>query len=198
MSKFYTRPVCGRGYRPFTTEMVDVTIDNVKTFQFKKLITWQKRNYAIFSSPQCGEMMQSLKAIAFVRCRPGEDNVSSKLSNVEGIAIYERAAAGENKEALAKEYNVTVSTVRDIFGLRQRTAITMRHLNGEESVPVATATTARPNGKKKLSESLANFIRKDHATMALTAQQLAKKYCVSDRTIQRILKGQMYRSNDQK
>ena len=202
MSCYYHCPVAGHARRPFTDEFISLNADEANLYKFIKLVRWRKQCYCIFARGGLNgdQVMQSLKAIAFVRCKKGEDNISSKLSNKDGISIFERARAGEDKGLLAKEFGVSKDYVRKIARIETRVAITMNHINGVVERKVADVSSASPTKNKKLSRALAGFIRKDSAKnpssqMHLSVAQLSKKYCVSTRTIQRILKGEMYRSD---
>lgn len=189
---YYSKPVYGRAFKPFSNEMVEVTSTTVDQWHFKKLTRWRRREFAIYNNDKGEEIMQSLQAIRYVRLRPGEENYMSKLTNAEGLEIFRRANEGESREVLAKEFGVSKDYVSDIKNIKTRVGITLAYLNGEQKPEVAAATVASRNKNKKLSPSLAKFIRSDHSVQKMNVKQLAKKYCVTDRTIQRILKGDMY------
>ncbi len=187
---YYSRPISGRAVRPFTTTTVEVT--DITQWRFKKVARWNRRSYAIFVNGSNEEIMQSLQAIRFVRLRPGEDNYNAKLSNAEGLEIFRRANEGESTEVLSKEFNVSKRYVGDIKNVRTRVGITLNYLNGLKKTEPAKANVAARNKNKKLSPELAKFIRSDNKIQNMNVKQLASKYCVSERTIQRILKGSMY------
>jgi hypothetical protein len=196
---YYNVPVAGRARRPFTDDFISLNWNEIKEYRFIRLVSWRKAQHAIFAKKTNGsQIMQSLKAISFLRCKRGEESPQSKLSNIDGISIFERANAGEDRIALAKEFGVSEGYVRKIARIEARVAITMNHINGIVMVKPDVGTVARPLKNKKLSPSLAAFIRKDSdknpaSQMHLSVEQLSKKYCVSKRTIQRILKGDMYK-----
>ncbi len=191
---YYSKPVYGRAYKPFSSEMVDVTAENIGQWSFKKVITWKRRIFAMFKNAEGGEIMQSLQAIRFVRCKPGEENYMAKLTDAQSIDIFQRATKGESQEALATEFKVAKGTIGDIKNMRTRARITLNFLNGTtKKAQVAAAIVAKRNKGKKLSASMATFIRRDNTVSHLTTAQLAIKYCVTKRTIQRILKGDMYK-----
>jgi Mor family transcriptional regulator len=187
----YKHPVQGRAKLPFTNTLVDVSYQDTKDYSFKRFVDFNRQNQVIFSNAAGHEIMQSCRAIRYVLCKPGEDNISAKLSNAQGIEIFTRANNGESSKDLAKEYNVSVKYVNDIKAIRTRISITLDHMNNVQSVKPANVIQAKANKGKKLSESLAKFIRKDSENK-IPVKSLAKKYCVTERTIQRILKGQMY------
>jgi hypothetical protein len=189
---YYSTPIPGRGYIPFTNKTVDVPVESLKSYSFVKLVDYHNRDYALFKDSSGGEMMQSLQSIRFMRCKPGEDNYSAKLSNEQAISIYHRANAGEKTAALAAEFNIGTGVISAIKSLRAWRGTILASINGVTKQKPAKATVASRARGKKLSPSLANFIRKDHAVMKLPVKVLAKKYCVSQRTIQRILKGDMW------
>lgn len=195
---FYSKPVYGRAYRSFSSEMVEINSDNINQWSFKKIVYRGKKPYALFVNQQGEEIMQSLQAIRFVRLRPGEENINAKLTDAQGLEIFQRANAGEPRAVLAKEFNVSEDYVSNIKNIRARIGITLDYLNGSKKVEPAKATVASRNKNKKLSPALANFIRSDNKSLRMNVKQLAKKYCVSDRTIQRILKGEMYSNNTTK
>lgn len=182
----------GRAFKPFSMEMVEVSFRDADQWRFKKLVQWKRRSYALFRNDKGEEIMQSLQAIRFVRLRPGEQNYSAKLSDAEGLEIFRRANEGESRETLAAEYGVTKDTVSAIKNIRARVGVTLNYLNEVPKTEPAKAVVASRNKGKKLSPSLAKFIRSDQKVQGMNTKQLAKKYCVTDRTIQRILKGDMY------
>lgn len=191
---YYSKPIYGRAYKPFTKELVDVSKEYAATFNFKKLIRYNNKEFALFTNGK-SEIMQSLRAIRFVRCKPGEDNYNAKLTNAQGIEIFNRATKGEALEVLANEFGVTKDYVRDIKNMRARTSITLNYLNGKKKPDKVTTIVAKNNKGKKLSPSMAKFIRHDKEVNRLSTKELANKYCVTQRTIQKILKGDMYCDN---
>ena len=190
---YYSNPVPGRAYLPFKTEMVAVSAEDVSSWHLKKTVRWNRKEYALFTDNKGGEIMQSLQAIRFVRCKPGEENIKSKLTNEQGIEVFKRAMSGEAHADIAADYGITAGTVGSIKNLRARTGITLSYLIGKEKKKPSPALVAKRNKGTKLSPSLARFIRRDNKEMRLTSKQLSHKYCVSQRTIQRILKGDMYK-----
>lgn len=189
---YYSKPVFGRAFKPFSTEMVEVTAEEASQWNFKKLVQYRRRNFALFTNDKGEEIMQSLQAIRYIRLRPGEQNYNSKLTDAEGLEIFRRANEGESRKELAAEFGVSEDYVSDIKNIRTRVGITLNYLNGVEKKEPAKTVVASRNKNKKLSPGLAKFIRSDHKVQNMNTKQLAKKYCVSDRTIQRILKGDMY------
>lgn len=189
---YYSKPVFGRAFKPFSTEMVEVTSENANQWSFKKVVKYRRRHFALFVNDKGEEIMQSLQAIRYIRLRPGEQNYNSKLTDAEGLEIFRRANEGESRKELATEFGVSEDYVSDIKNIRTRVGITLNYLNGVEKTEPAKAVVATRNKNKKLSPSLAKFIRSDSKVQNMNTKQLAKKYCVSDRTIQRILKGDMY------
>jgi hypothetical protein len=138
--------------------------------------------------------MQSLNSIAFVRLRSGEENFNSKLTNKQSLDIFTRSNNGENVKNLAKEFNISERYIRDIKNIRTRIKVTLNYINNVKEIEPSKATVAKRDNNKKLSYNLAQFIRRDKVNLMLTTKQLANKYCVTTRTIQRILKGQMYKT----
>lgn len=189
---YYKTPVYGRAYKPFSTDMVEVTAETASTWHFKKIVRWRRREFALFFNDKGEEIMQSLQAIRFIRLRPGEQNYSAKLSDAQGIEVFQRANAGESRADLAKEFGISEGYVSDIKNIRTRVRVTLNYLDGAPKDEPTKAVVAARNKNKKLSLSLAEFIRSDKKTLNMETKALAKKYCVSDRTIQRILKGEMY------
>jgi hypothetical protein len=49
------------------------------------------------------------------KSRPGETQPRAKLLNAQVVILKKQLAAGENKRALAKQYNVSLSTINGIF-----------------------------------------------------------------------------------
>lgn len=190
---FYKTPIYGYGYKPFSNQMVEVTADAVKEWKFKKLLYWNNKEFVMFTNGK-DDMMQSIKAIRFVRCKSGEENINAKLTDAQGIEIFQRASNGESAEVIASEFGISKRYVQDIKNLKARASITSDFLNGvTKKAKAAQAIVAKRNKGKKLSASLASFIRNDSKVQRLTVKVLAKKYCVSERTIQRILKFEMYK-----
>lgn len=191
---YYKTPIYGRAYKPFSNQMVEVKSDAVNQWRFQKLVNWRKGEFAMFINDAGEQIMQSLRSIRFVRCKPGEDNYMAKLTNAQGIEIFQRASKGEDHKVLAKEFGITESYVNDIKNMRARTSITLNFLSGDTKKAVAAkAVVASRNKGKKLSPSLAKFIRNDRVVLKLNVKTLSTKYCVTPRTIQRVLKGDMYK-----
>lgn len=194
MSKYYNRPIYGHAFKPFSSETVEVKKEDLDSWNFRRLVSWGRKSYALFHNSKNEQIMQSLAAIRFIRCKPGEENINAKLSNEQGIEVFQRAMAGESHEDLAEEFDITTGTVSRIKNLRARTRVTLDFLNGNEKKAVKTAViVAKRNKGKKLSLSLARMVRSDFAVQRISIKELAKKYCVSVRTIQRILKNEMYK-----
>jgi transposase len=189
---YYSKPVYGRAYKPFSTEMVEVTSGNVDQWRFKKLLQWRRRSYALYGNDKGEEIMQSLQAIRFIRLRPGEQNYSAKLSDAQGLEVFRRANEGESRQELTTEFGISEGTVTRIKNIQARVGVTLNYLNGVDKKEPAKTVVASRNKGKKLSPGLAKFIRSDQKVQGMNVKQLAKKYCVSDRTIQRILRGDMY------
>ena len=190
---YYKTPISGRAFKPFSNETVEVSKEAAGSYYLKKLVEWRGTDYAIYKSASGKEIMQSLQSIRFIRCRSGEKNINAKLTDDQAVEIFKRSNNGESRIALAAEFKVSVDTVTEIKNQRSWIRTTRDFMSGKEKVIPAVATVASRNKNKKLSPSLANFIRKDKVNMKMTTKQLAKKYCVSDRTIQRIIKGDMYK-----
>lgn len=189
---YYSTPVYGRAYKPFSTDMVEVSADNADQWHFKKTVRWRRREYALFANGKGEEIMQSLQAIRFIRLRPGEQNYSAKLSDAQGLEVFRRANAGESRAELAKEFGISEGYVSEIKNIRTRVRVTLNYLDGAPKTEPAKVVVATRNKNKKLSPALAEFVRSDKKNLNMETKALAQKYCVSDRTIQRILKGEMY------
>lgn len=190
---FYKTPIYGYGFKPQSTSMIEVTPESIGQWKFKKLLYWNKQEFVLFSNGK-DELMQSMKSIRFVRCKPGEENYNAKLTNAQGIEIFQRASNGESAEAIASEFGISKRYVQDIKNLKARTSVTLDFINGvTKKAKAAQAIVAKRNKGKKLSLGLAKFIRNDSKVQKLSVKALAKKYCVSERTIQRILKFEMYK-----
>lgn len=140
------------------------------------------------------KIAQTLKSIRFMRCKSGEDNISAKISNQKGIEIYEKAIA-ENADIaqIAKEANLSEVHVRKIKNLEARRSITLKYLTTGEIPSKPKFLSAKRNKGRKLSQNLAEFIRKDSAIMHLEPKILAEKCCVTTSTIRKILKNKMYK-----
>lgn len=191
---YYSRPIAGKGFIPFSkSRTVDVLLADVKDYQFLGLIFWKKEEYARYKNHLNEEVWQTLRSIRWVRLRPGEDNINSKLTNNQTVELWEAAVAGASRQELADKYQISVKSVNQIVNFRQRRTIILNHLNGIAAPKAQSLRRASPLKGKKLSPGLAGFIRKDHVDMKLNTKALAHKYCVSRRTIQRVLKGEMYR-----
>ncbi len=127
----YKHPVIGRAHLPFSTEMISLSsTDDCKQYRFKKSTEWNGERYILFQNADGKEVMQSAKSIRYVFTRLGEENINSKISNDQTIDLFDRGVAGESKEVLAKEFGLSVGTVRKIVSFRQRAGVTMNHING--------------------------------------------------------------------
>jgi transcriptional regulator with XRE-family HTH domain len=190
---YYNSPIPGRAIDLKTRKWVDLSLKDLKSFKFKKTTyLWGGKEYAIFENG-IQEIAQTLQTLRFVRCKPGEDNIASKLSNKQGIEIYERAISEkETQSEIAKDFGVTEQYVSKIKNLRARTQITRNYIKGVE--PSNPAKQAKRDKNKRLSAKIAEFIRKDKIVMKLTTSALAKKYCVTRSTINKILANKMYKA----
>lgn len=193
MKSYMNSPILGRAFKPFSNQMVEISKDNISSFKYKKVIFYKKQEFVIFKNDKDEEIMQSIKALRFVRCKSGEDNIASKLTNNQSIEIFERANDGETLGDLAKEFNIAKHTVSSIKNLRSRIKVTLAHLNGEQEVKAEPVFIAKRSRNKKLSMSLARFIRKDFNVNKFSIEVLSQKYCVTKGTIRRILNNKMYK-----
>src|ERR1700755_1982881 len=100
----YNRPIPGRAYLPFSTQMVEIKVEDIPSYTHQSIQTWRKKQYAIFVNQNGQQIMQSLQAIRYFLCKPGELNISAKLTNQQGIDIFERANNGESSAKLATEF----------------------------------------------------------------------------------------------
>lgn len=189
---YYSKPVYGRAYKAFSSDMVEVNSANADQWQFKKQVLYKTDWYALFVNDKGERIMQSLRAIRFVRLRPGEENYSAKLSDAQGLEVFRRANSGESRADLAKEFGISEGYVSAIKNIRTRVRVTLNYLNDTKKIAPSKATVASRDKNKKLSPALAEFVRSDKKNLNMQTKQLAAKYCVSARTIQRILKGEMY------
>jgi hypothetical protein len=65
---FYKKPISGIAQKPFSLEMVEVKPDDINKWNLKKIVYWNKQEYALFTKNNNEEIMQSLRDIKFVRC----------------------------------------------------------------------------------------------------------------------------------
>lgn len=96
---------------------------------------------------------------------------------------------------LALKYNITESHCQNIVTGNSWRHVTINLIaqlrNG--NLALATVVYNKPKAKRKLSPSLIPFIRKDRTDQKMTTKALAKKYCVSERQIQRIVSGKAWK-----
>ena len=151
---YYHKPMYGRAYLAFSKNLIDVSKEQVTAFRFCKTIQFGRREYALFSNGQT-EIMQSLRALYYLRCKRGEQNINAKLTDAQGIEIFKRANSGEDATNLATEYNISRRTILAIKNKKARTHITMSYLRGVKSSKAIQA--CRENKNKKLSKSIASF-----------------------------------------
>lgn len=190
---YYKRPVPGRVRLVRGGSMV-IAPDDLDNWRFVEIRQQLSQGFAVFEKNNI-RVYQSLAYIRKVRLKPGEDNISAKLTNAESFDILVRANSGEKPKDLAQEFNISTDYVRDIKNFKARIGTHLKMLNKLEN-PVNDAKTVVASALKnhKLSPGLASFIRKDRQVMRMSVKDLAKKYCVSTRTIQRILANQMYKT----
>ena len=136
--------------------------------------------------------------------KKGEQNVSSKLNTRQVRAIV-RAFFFKDKDItqislarkFAEKYDVTPETIIEIAKGRAWKHVTIGYLvqlrAGNDVVENCVAATNKPKKAHKLSGSIAKFIVRDYMIHKLPVKVLAKKFCVSERSIQRILKGEAWR-----
>mgnify|MGYP002507804811 FL=1 len=191
---YYSNPIPGKAYKPFSKfANIIVEKDKIYTFKFKKMIFFNREIYVIFKNDNQEEIMQSLKSIKFLRLKIGEDNYQSKLSDIERVEIYNKANDGVKAKELSEQYKISESQVYNIKKLISGSKAIENVINNKQKSIPNTMVTASNKTNKKLSLSLANFIRNDRLNNKLSTKDLAKKYLVSVRTIQRILNNTMYK-----
>jgi DNA-binding Xre family transcriptional regulator len=203
-ASFLNRPIPGRAYKPFSKfANININPEDIANYFFSKIVIFNNKDFVIFKNRSSGsEIMQSVKAIKYVRCKSGEENINSKLSNVQRIQIFEKANTGSKIKDLAQEFGVSRQTISGLKSGQVSAKIINNHINNVsigKANPVKIATNSgKSNTKTKLSPSIAQFIRNDSKTHKIKTKDLAKKYCVSTRTIQRIVAGKMYAIKEQK
>lgn len=191
---YYKNPIYGRAYLSLKRDnFIIIDENNYLNFKFKRMFGLRKQ-YVIFVDDNGLECNQSLDSIKYIRLRPGEDNFQSKITNKQSIDIYTRANSGESSKSLALEFNISANHVNSIKNLRSRATVTLNHFNEVKPIEKGECVVAKPNKGKKLSKKIAEFIIKDNKILKLSTKVLAKKYCVSQRTIQKIIKGDMYKT----
>lgn len=191
---YYSNPIPGKAYKPFS-KFANIVIerDKIFTFKFKKMIFFNREIYVIFKNDNQEEIMQSLKLIKFLRLKIGEDNYQSKLSDIERVEIFNKANDGVKVKELSEQYKISESQVYNIKNSLSGSKAIENVINNKEKIKPNLMVTASNKTNKKLSLSLANFIRNDRLNNKISTKDLAKKYLVSIRTIQRILNNTMYK-----
>lgn len=132
----------------------------------------------------------------------GEKNISAKLktSQVRQM-IVDYHTQKDNSitiKSLAEKYKVSAGTISGILNGKSWCHVsipTIRQIqNGNTKVlsTVSASNSALRNTKLKLNENMAKFIVRDYYLNKFKVKDLAVKFCVSVRSIQRIVSGQAW------
>lgn len=135
--------------------------------------------------------------------KPGESNISAKLTTKQVRSIVREVYTKTDKQvtfvSLAQKYGVNPKTIAGIAHGRAWRHVTVPYIkqlkagNVEVVESCISATNKQTKKFHKLNGSIAKFIVRDHFVNKLTVKVLAKKFCVSERSIQRILKGEAWK-----
>jgi len=131
--------------------------------------------------------------------KPGENNISAKLKTKQVRAIVRAVLVNKTSaKVLAERYNVDPSTIRSIASGRSWRHVTVGYIKqiiagNIDVVEECVEASNRKNSSHKLSPGMAKFIVRDHFINKVPVKALAKKFCVSVRSIQRIIKGDVWK-----
>lgn len=174
-------------------------VDRKKAKQYKYTGVTEKIGSVRCAQFECnGELFLQPWNEAKLR-KPGESNISAKLTTKQVRAIVRSALLNKTQtKTLAERYDVNPSTIRDIVSGRSWRHVTIGYIKQIRAgnVDVVERCVEASNKKKsphKLSPSMAKFIVRDHFINKVAVKDLAKKFCVSIRSIQRIIKGDAWK-----
>ena len=191
-----------KAYHKKTKTYID--IESVNTFnRTGKTETREGVRCAVLKKPGSNEhYLVPWDNLVFLKIQ-GEKNVSAKLKTIQVrqmiVDFYTQKGNKITRQTLATKYGVSVSTVSDILNGKawHRVSIpTIRQCkSGNANVlNVVKATNTLRNSKLKLNENMAKFIVRDHYLNKFKVKDLATKFCVSVRSIQRIVTGKAWAS----
>jgi len=131
--------------------------------------------------------------------KPGESNISAKLKTKQVRAIVRAVLVNKTPiKVLAEKYDVDPSTIRSIASGRSWRHVTIGYIKqiragNVNAVEECVEASNRKKSSHKLSPGMARFIVRDHFINKIPVKALAAKFCVSVRSIQRIVKGDAWK-----
>jgi len=149
---------------------------------------------AVFKKKNDGNTyLQPWAWLSFLR-KKGTENISAKLDDAKALEIFKRSTKPQGDQdtvaALAAEFDVNVSTIRDIQHLRR-----WRHVIMPSLKPKALTVLAAKNNAKgtKISPGIARFIVRDNLLHKISVASLAVKYNLSKSSIRKIVAGKAWK-----
>lgn len=143
-----------------------------------------------------GEVFAQPWALAGMYRRKGEANLGSRLKNQQVRDMVKKFIIDKvSAKDLSVEYEISESHCEAMVtgnSWRHITVGLIHQLKNGNVAPVKVAVN-KTRGRMKLSPTVIPFIIKDKVQMKLSTKDLAKKYCVSQRQIQRILSGKAWK-----
>lgn len=175
------------------------TVDRKEAKQYKYTGVTEKVGTVRCAQFECnGELF--LQPWNDIRLRkPGESNISAKLTTKQVRAIVRSYLVNKTPaKVLAERYSVNESTIRSIVSGRSWRHVTIGYIKqikagNVDAVEKCVEASNRKKSPHKLSPSLAKFIVRDHFINKIPIKALATKFCVSVRSIQRIIKGDAWK-----
>ncbi len=139
--------------------------------------------------------------VSFLR-RPGEQNISAKLTTKQVRAIVKEAYTKTHDEttfkAMGEKYGVTAGTISDIVHGRAWRHVTvgliqqLQNGNAEVLDSVVSASNDMKRKSTKLNASIAKFMVRDHYLNKIPVKKLAEKYLVSESAARRVVTGKAW------
>lgn len=130
----------------------------------------------------------------------GENNVSAKLKNDQVKSIFidfaKNGYSTKKVKFYADKHNVSPGTIIDIVKGRSWKKVTSEMLNPTPKYKCLSAKNS-PKKNQKINGSIANFIFRDFHVHKVSTKELAKKYCLSRRSVQRIVFGSAWKKDTQ-
>lgn len=188
------RPVYGEIVSLDNKNLIKVDEDNYTQFKYTgKTVVENGVRCATFTNDKGEVYMQPWQLATKFRVK-GEKNVGASLTTDQVREMVRSFILDKvDVQTLGVKYNITPRHVQEIVSGKSWRHVTIGLIyqlrKGNKNLPVVASN--KPKSKCKLSAVLIPFIRKDKENK-MTVAQLAVKYCVSRRQIQRILAGKAW------
>jgi len=175
-------------------QLVEIDEDNKHNYKYSgNTVVINDVRCATFTDTHGNVFAQPWQVAGIFR-KKGEANINAHLKTNDVVDIVKSSIVnGKATKELAMKYNITPAYCRDIINGKAWKHITIALLNqlyngthkAAMSKPPAVIATNNPKDKTKISQAIIPFLVKDKIVLKLSTKEIAKKYCLSERQVQR-------------